>query len=171
MIETTIKEFKKFTDFIAKESPKLSAKLGVMGKKDAYKLNLSLCYKRDVAGPNYTQSQYPVIDLMFSLALSGGLYVKANNEKRRPALLETSALESYTSLNLYEKYIFLLRTYWTKYDFEKLGGNRLSVYNFLACVAAAENGQRIMQDGNKYVFLYSEGAAFVELVPSAVEFE
>jgi hypothetical protein len=162
MIETTINEFKKFTDFIEKESPKLSAKLGVMGKKDAYKLNQSLCYKRDVAGPNYTQSQYPVVDLLFSVALGGGLYVRANDEKGRPALIETSALESYKDLNSYEKYTFLLQTYWAEFDFRKFDSFMIpAVYYFLKRVAAAKKGQRIIKE-DKYSEIFYGGAAFVQ---------
>lgn len=164
MIATTIGEFEKFISFIENEKPVLSAKLGVLGKKDSYKLNQMLYYKKDVSGPNYNQHQYPVIDLIFSLSLSGRLYVRANNEEGKPALLETEVMESFKTLNQHEKYVYLLQTYWTKYDFEEKYNRWIilsSFYNLLASLADAEKGQRIIK--NEYDQsgrLYSEGAAF-----------
>ena len=164
MVETTVEEFEKFIGFIKNASPVLSSKRRVFGKKDSYKLNLMLYYKKDVSGPNYNQEQYPVIDLMFSLALAGRLYVKANNEEGNPALVETGAMESYKALNQYEKYVFLLQTYWTKYNFEERYGRWTTIfsfYNILASAANAEKGQRIMKDAyGQNRGLYSEGAAF-----------
>jgi hypothetical protein len=110
MIKTTIEEFEKFIRFNEDEKPVLSAKLGVFGKKDSYKLNQILRHKKDVSGPNYNQDQYPVIDLMFSLALEGRLYVKVNDEKGKPSLLETDSVESFKALNIYEKYLQMVHS-------------------------------------------------------------
>lgn len=164
MIEKTVEEFEKFIRFIKNESPALSLKLGVLGKKDSYKLNLMLHYKKDVVGPNYNQEQYPVIDLMFSLALAGRLYVKANNENGKPALIETGAMEIYRTLNQYEKYVFLLQTYWTKYDFGEKFDRFVSIsslYRTLEYIANAEEGQKIVKDEFMLNWpIYSLGAAF-----------
>lgn len=165
MIETTLEEFEKFTGFIKNERPILSSKLGVLGKKDSYKLNMLLHYKKDVSGPNYNQEQYPVIDLMFSLAMAGGLYVKANNEKGTPALVETVAMESFKALTRREKYVFLLQTYWTKYNFDEKFVSWFKIssfYNILVSAANAEKGQRIMKDERGlYWDVFSLGAAFL----------
>ena len=161
-IEVTINEFEKFIEFIEYEKPGLSKKKGVLGKKDSFKLNQILCHQRNVSGPNYNQDQYPVIDLMFSLALAGRLYVKGNDEKGKAALLKTPMMESYQRLNLYEKYIYLLQTYWTKYDFDdKFGLGRVvsSFRSLLTLIADADVGQRIVKDDRDYTsWLYSEGA-------------
>ena len=164
IIKTTIGEFEKFLRFNEDEKPVLSAKLGVFGKKDSYKLNQMLFYKKDVSGPNYNQDQYPVIDLMFSLALEGRLYVKANDEKGKPSLIETDSMASFKSLNIYEKYVYLLQTYWTKYSFETKFDRWIGVvpfYNLLVSVSNAEKGERILK--NEYDqtgVLYSSADAF-----------
>lgn len=164
MLETTVKEFKKFLDFVENESPKLSQKLGAFGRKDSYRLNELLCYKKDVNGPNYNQAQYPVIDLMFSLALAGGLFVRANNEKGHPALVATGAMKSYNDLSLQEKYLFLLQTYWTKYDFEyfekQKGVSETEISHFLDLIAVAKEGHRITNDDG-FLRLYSGDAPFI----------
>lgn len=161
-VEVTTNEFEKFIKFIEREKPGLSAKKGVLGKKDSFKLNQILCHKRNVSGPNYNQDQYPVIDLMFSLALAGRLYVKANDEKGKAVLVKTPVLESYQQLNLHEKYIYLLQTYWTKYDFDAKFGRWMlasSFRNLLIIIAGAVAGQRIVKDDDNYTYLlYSEGA-------------
>lgn len=162
-IKITINEFEKFTSFIENERPVLSAKLGVLGKKDSYRLNQKLQYKKDVSGPNYNQDQYPVIDLMFSLSLAGRLYIRANSEEGKPALVETEAMKSFKTMNQHEKYVHLLQTYWTKYDFNGKF-DRWSIipsfYHLLNSVANAEKGQRITKDEYQQSYaLYSEGAA------------
>ena len=163
-IKSIISEFEKFIDFIGTQRPVLSAKLAVLGKKDCFKMNLLLNDKKEVNGSNYNQDQYPVIDLMFELALVGKLYVKANNEEGKLNLLKTPNLESYKSLNEYEKYVFLLQIYWTKYSFEEKFGRWIDIsafYNIFVAIADATVGQIIVKDEQSSSYkLYSEGAAF-----------
>jgi len=163
-IKAVISEFDRFMEFNDRERPILSAKLGVFGKKDSFKLNMLLNNKREVSVPNYNQDLYPAIDLMFELALLGKLYVKASNEKGKLNLVKTPNLESYQSLNEYEKYVFLLQTYWTKYDFEEKFGRWLDMsafYNTLVHIANAKLGQVIVKnDQDSSERMYSEGAAF-----------
>jgi len=118
MIHDTIDCFEKFIEFINLEKPILSVKKAMLDKNDCFKLNSMLKKRRDVTAPNYNQFQYPIIDLMFNIALDGKLFVKSDNEKGKLALIKTPNLEQYQSLNEYEKYVYLLQTYWTKYDFE-----------------------------------------------------
>ena len=160
-IEKTIGDFDTFIKFVESEKPPLSVKRGEIGKKDSFKLNQKLYHKKDVCKPNYTQ--YPVIDFMFSLALAGNIYVKAI-EKGRAILVETSANESFKNLNLYEKYIFLLQTYWTKYDFSTKFSGFLGVdyfYNFFAALANSRKSQRVVKDNHFDIYmLYSKDSAF-----------
>src|SRR5665647_852341 len=79
-ISATINDFERFVEFNESEKPILSARQGVFGKKDSFKLNMLLENKKEVNAPNYNQDQYPEIDLMFSLALVAKLYIKANDE-------------------------------------------------------------------------------------------
>lgn len=132
IIEKAINDFNKFIEFIESEKPQLSVKRGVLGKKDSFNLNHVLSYKKDASKPNYTRDQYPIIDLIFSLALAGGLYIKANDKKGKAVLIRTSANKDFKNLNMHEKYIFLLQTYWTKYDFNTKFChflNGISIYN------------------------------------------
>ncbi|MBC8344159.1 MAG: plasmid pRiA4b ORF-3 family protein [Bacteroidetes bacterium] len=162
-IEKTISDFDRFNNFIESVKPHLSAKRGEIGKKDSFRLNQTLYYKKDVSKPNYTQYQYPVIDLMFALALAGGLYVKAN-EKGKAVLVKTSANESFKSLNIYEKYVFLLQTYWTKYEFDIKYSGFLSIdffYRFLTELADSKKSQWVVKDNNFNTFVhYSKDSAF-----------
>ncbi|MDD4569223.1 MAG: hypothetical protein PHE70_03730 [Tepidanaerobacteraceae bacterium] len=162
-IQTTVREFEKFINFNESESPVLSAKQGVLGKKDSYRLNEMLSYNRDVKGPNYTQNQYPIVDLLFTLSLAGRLHVKASNDKGKPALIETNVMESYKSLNQYEKYAFLLQTYWTKYDFRGKFDTRsgYSFYALLNLMANAKPGLRIIKNNREQTYgLFSFEADF-----------
>lgn len=118
-MDSTVKDFEKFIKYIEDEKPILSTKKNLIGKKDCFKLNSTLENKREVEAPNYTQEQYPVIDLMFEIALSAKIYIRSKNEKGKLSLIKTINLEKFESLNEYEKYVFLLQTYWTKYNFER----------------------------------------------------
>ncbi len=74
-IEKTISDFDIFNNFIESEKPPLSVKRGKIGEKDSFRLSQELFYRKDISKPNYTQYQYPVIDLMFLMSLACGLYV------------------------------------------------------------------------------------------------
>ncbi len=164
-LRSSIIEFDRLIEFIKNEQPILSAKLGVFGKKDSFELNSMLVNPKVVTAPNYNQEQFPVIDLMFNLALLGGLFYKGNNEKGKPALIETPKLESYLALNDSEKYVFLLQTYWTKYEFEEKFDRFIMItefYYFLARIANSEPNERILSDGYFQVnYMFSTGAAFI----------
>lgn len=156
-IQSTVQEFMRFIQFVEERQPLLSAKVGVFGKKDSYELNDQLCIKRDVKGPNYNQDQYPVLDLMFHLSLLGGLYVRAANEKGKPVLMGTPALEQFRSLTVYEQYVFLVQTYWTKYPFEDTANYALYYYEILLrSMAGSKPGEQYSQD----VFTQSGGLFF-----------
>ncbi len=163
-INAAINDFERFIEFNEFEKPILSVKRGVFGKKDSFMLNQILENKKEVNAPNYNQDQYPVIDLMFSLALDCKLYIKANNEKGKINLLKTPNLASFQSLNEYEKYAFLLQTYWTKYALEEKFDRWIDIsafYNILVDIANAEDGEIIVKDEQCSSYkLYSEGAVF-----------
>lgn len=162
-INGTINDFEKFIEFIEKERPILSATQEVLGRKDCYNLNMLLENKKNVATPSYNQDKYYVIDLMFTLSLASKLYIKANDEKGKVRLFKTPKLESFQNLNEDEKYIFLLQTYWTKYNFE-IKFDRIHIgafYNILAEIASAKKGDIIVKDEmNISNIMYSTGAAF-----------
>lgn len=162
-IATCLGDFNQFIEFNKNEHPVLSATLGVFGKKDSYKLNSMLVNQKKVTAANYKQEQYPIIDLMFDLALLGKLYYKGNDESGNPALIKTLMLDSYLALNESEKYAFLLQTYWTKYEFQTKFDRWLSItalYNFLACIANSEL-QPVLNDLSQNIrWIFSLGAKF-----------
>lgn len=113
-----VEDFREFCSFIETEKPLLSQKKGVLGKKDAYEINSRLHYKREVDAPNYQHEHYFCLDLLFSLALDGQLFVKAKDEKDKYRLQNTKLLASFKLLNNHEQYAFLLETYWCYYNFK-----------------------------------------------------
>ena len=163
-IKAVISEFNTFIDYNEREKPVLSAKREVFGKKASFSLNMLLNNKKQVSGPNYNQDQYPIIDLMFKLAILGKFYIKVNNADGKQNLLKTPNLQSYQCLNEYEKYVFLLQTYWTKYNFEEMFHGWIdesAFYSILYSIAKSETGQVIEKDNqNNSYGMYSEGAAF-----------
>ena len=163
-IKNTIKDFEKFIEFIEAEKPILSAAQEVLGRKDCYNLNMLLENKKDAEKPSYNQDKYFAIDLMFTLSLVSKLFIKASDEKGKVRLLKTHNLESFLNLNEYEKYVFMLQTYWTKYDFEiKFEGYHriVSFYNVLAKIASAKERDIIVKEQLDYSnIMYSTGAAF-----------
>ena len=114
-----VNDFKEFCNYIENERPVLSQKKGALGNKDAFNLNARMYYKRDVDRPSYQQEHYYCLDLLFSLALEGQLFVKVKDEKDRLRLQGTKRLEQFQQLNRYEQYIFLWETYWCCFTIEK----------------------------------------------------
>lgn len=168
-IQLLVDEFDKFIKFVEEENPELSSKKTNLGKKDAFKLNSMLQNKREVSAPNYIQEQYPMVDLLFSLAVDGGLYVVGNDEKNAIILQKTPRLGEYFELNVYEKYVFLLLTYWTAYNFKSksfmptvgivkdtLGESILNI------LSNAKAGERITKDRHPIMYkFFSCYAAFL----------
>jgi hypothetical protein len=117
-INATVNDFTVFCNYVEEKKPVLSKRKAVLGKNDLYELNSLLFYKKEVASPNFQQESYPIIDLIFNLALLGKLYVKAADAKGNVYLTRTTSKDEFDVLNIYEKYAFILETFWTKYDLE-----------------------------------------------------
>ncbi|MGM0366592.1 MAG: IS1096 element passenger TnpR family protein [Actinomycetota bacterium] len=164
-IENTVADFDAFLDYIESENPPLSLKRGELGKKDSFRLNQLLHYRKDVCKPNYTQYQYPVLHLLFFVALEGDLYVKAH-QQGRGRLLKTSAYEQFRQLNMYEKYTYLIQTYWTKYDFWNNFSKYLSVnyfYDFLKAMANSKKPQWVVKEGQFNLdIIYAKDSSFYQ---------
>ena len=170
-LQVIVDEFERFIKFVEEQKPKLSSKKLHLGKKDAFALNSILQNKRAVKGPHYTQEQYPMIDLLYSLALDGELYVIGNDHKGSIVLTKTPRLEEYMGLNIYEQYIFLLQTYLTAYDF-KSKFSRIGLYIVLVSASSREGllnvlansneGEMITREKNNSIFFYfSQGADYL----------
>jgi hypothetical protein len=116
----TIDDFLTFCSFLEEKAPVLSKRGVVLGKKDLFELNDLLYHKKDVEKPNYMQESYPVIDLMFNLALLGKLYKKSADEKGIICLVKTERKDEYDRLTIYERYVFLLETFYIYFDIVKM---------------------------------------------------
>lgn len=144
-----IQDFEAFLKYIGEERPVLSPKRGVLGKKHSFNLNSRLNYKRDVSAPYYQQDHYFIIDLMFSLAINSRLVIVVNDEKGKSYFDKTVRAESFMKLNNFEKYVFLLESYWSRYDFDlkvpKWWGMK-SLYNLLIVIGNGKPNERISKN-------------------------
>lgn len=116
-VAPTINDFDKFCNFIDQHRPKLSQRMEMLGKNDLFALNGQLFFRKEVTSPNFQQESYPFINLMFNLSILSGLYRKVGDDKANVYLESTTRKAEYDGLNSYEKYCFLLETFWTKCDF------------------------------------------------------
>jgi hypothetical protein len=167
-IKLCISDFDEFINYIEENKPKLTSKVGVFGKKDSYRINSLIKYRRDVDGPKYNQDQYPIIDFMFEMVMISQLYYKGNNEKDKSTLVETPYLKKFFGLNDIEKYIYLLENYWTKYEFHVKFDSVYyldSYYKFFIDVSKAKSGERIIKNENTISrIMYSWGALFLHQI-------
>ena len=162
-ISPFLQDFEVFIKYVEEEKPILSPRMGVLGKKDSFKLNSELHYRKEVTAPNYMQEQYLIIDLMFYLAVESGLFLIVNDEKGKAYLSKDKGIESYLKLSSFEKYVFLLKIYWSKYDFYKRfyrSSGVLGLYNLLELIANGKKDKHILKTRNTNV-LYTGSASFL----------
>jgi hypothetical protein len=116
----TVSDFDAFCHYVNERNPMLSKRKEVFGKNDLFALNAQLHFRKIVTAPNYMQESYPVIDLMFNLAIQGKLYVKIGDPKENVFLEQTARLNEFMALNSFEKYCFLIETFWTQCDLSEI---------------------------------------------------
>lgn len=119
-ISRIVTDFATFCSFLKEKTPLLSKRHAQLGKNDLFSLNSLLSRPVDVSGPYYLQAKYPTINLFFYLAMTSGLFAYASGRGNKACLVPTAKLEKYEALNLFTKYMFLFRIYWTKLDSEDL---------------------------------------------------
>ncbi|MBW9158071.1 plasmid pRiA4b ORF-3 family protein [Clostridium sp. FP2] len=158
-----VQDFNTFMEYIEEEKPVLSVKKEVLGKSDSFKLNSKLNFNKAVTAPNYNQDQYFSIDLMFSLAVDSGLYVVANDEKEKMNLVKTEKVELFLELNNFEKYVFIIENYWSKYDFCKKyprWSGTIALWNIVASIAKGNLGEPILKQENTQI-VFSTAVSFL----------
>jgi len=165
-INPTISDFDTFCSFIDKQRPKLSKSMELLGKNDLFSLNAKLIFQKDVSAPNFQQESYPFIKLMFSLSVLGGLYRKVGDDKANVYLEGTTRKAEFERLNPFEKYCFLLETFWTKFDFEELiRWGTDSSDQFTKTISKSKPGQELVKGSfskrSDYEPLFSYLAVFV----------
>lgn len=152
-----VDEFERFIKFVEEQKPKLSSKKLHLGKKDTFALNLLLQNKRAVRGPHYTQEQYPMIDLLYFLALDGELYVIGNDHKGSIVFTKTPRLEEYMELNIYEKYIFTFKVS-LAHNKKKWRKIRLSHQHYLDRLHKAIQKAFESEDDHLYAFCFGSSS-------------
>jgi hypothetical protein len=143
-IIATVNDFIGFCCFIDERKPLLSKRKVGLGKNDLFELNTQLNFRKDVAAPNYQQESYPIIDLMFKLAVLGKLYLKVGDPKGNVYLETTTRKTEFDALNSFEKYCFLFETFWTQYDFMEIirWGNN-PIHEIIQTLAKSRYGQQL----------------------------
>jgi len=116
-IRNTIDDFHKFCRYIEENKPGLTKKKTHLGKKDLFKINASLHFRKEVAAPNYQQESYLVIDLMFQLCTGGKLFRKTADAKDNILFTDAPGKAEFDQLNVFEQYAFLFETFWCTFDF------------------------------------------------------
>lgn len=145
-IMATVNDFMSLCHFIEERKPILSKRNEVLGKNDLFELNKLLNNRKEVAAPNYQQESYPVIDLMFNLAVFGKLYLKTGDLKGNVHFESTVRKTEFDALNNFEKYCFLLETFWTQYDFKEIirwGDN--PVHEIVQTIARSKPCQKLIK--------------------------
>lgn len=145
-IALTVKDFNTFCNYINQYRPKLTQRVEVLGKKNLFELNAQLFFMKNVSAPNYVQSSYPVIDLLFRLAILSSLYRIVGDDKTNIYLESTSYKIEFDGLNNFEKYCFLLETFWTKFDFmEIMRWGIDSLDQFTKTISESKPGQKLVK--------------------------
>lgn len=114
-----LKDFAEFTDYLKTHRIILTKANEFISGKNLFELNQQMTHPQQNTVERTTQNFYPLFHLFYHLGLGGKLFQKVQ-EKDRMALKPTDCLTLYEGLKPAEKYFFLLETFWTDTDWEKL---------------------------------------------------
>ncbi len=152
-IKRTIDDFDLFCSYLEEKKPKLTKTRKELGKKDCFAINAMLSRPRGLDGPKYLQNIYPTINLFFHVVMETGFFSIKYTGRGESFLAAAPALEIYRSLNDFNKYMLLFKTYWTRLDFNQLYFDSLAMLNHFMYtklafekLAAARPGVRIFAD-------------------------
>ena len=121
-ISNIAKDFDIFCNYIDNNRVKLTNKREI-GRKDLFEINKSLYFKSDVSSPNYPQKSYELINLLFHVCKNSKLYRISGDPNRNTYLVRTNRMADVDKLNGYEKYVFLLETYFIYFKSKDFGNN------------------------------------------------
>ena len=161
-----IKDFDIFINFILEKNPNLTNKTQVLGKNDCFELNSQLHFQRTAIKASYTQDQYVAIDLFFKLSVKSNLFLMQINSKNKFELIKTVCLEEFLDLNIYEKYLFLLESFWSKYEFnEELENDIYEFYEIIYVISRTNFENKILKSDVKYCrSLFSYYSKFAKIL-------
>ncbi len=150
-----IKDFDTFITYIIEEEPKLSDRNQVLGKLACFELNNKLFYKKDVQKASYIQEQYIAIDLYFELAIKSKLFLIEINSKNKFSLIKTDRLDEFMTLNIYERYVFIIESFWTKYNFEDvIYSDIIRFLSLINEIGMANEGMKITKENKPNISIF-----------------
>lgn len=124
-IESTIRDFEITCKYLEDNRPKLTKTREELGKKDCYAINALLSRPRDFTGPRYMQASYPTINLFYYIIKEAGFFNHQYDQKDNLFLVPSAKLSKYRELNLFSRYLFLFKIYWTLLDFDELNSGSM----------------------------------------------
>lgn len=111
-----LKYFAAFFSFVKEHKVTLTSKYDFISRNFCFDLNGKLAVQATDITPTSPQTRYPMIQLMFQLALVGRLLIKrpAVKNKHQLILVPTERLAIYEDLTPVEQYFFLLEMLWVE---------------------------------------------------------
>ncbi len=144
-----VNDFDTFCKYIDNNRIKLTKQRKEIGRNDAFEINKNLYFKENVTKPNYPQKSYVFTNFMFQLCKESKLYKHEGDSKGNVYLIRTNRMDDVDKLNEFEKYVFLLETYWTDYNFKNVGyfgSSALSVSRLVQLISKKKMGEVITYD-------------------------
>ncbi len=114
-----LKDFAAFIHYLKTHRIVLTKVNEFISGKNLFEINQQMTYPVPYTVTRTTQTYYPLLHLFYHLALGGRLFQKVP-EKDRMVLKSTDRLQLYEDLRPAEKYFFLLETFWTDTDWDKV---------------------------------------------------
>lgn len=128
-IAPILRDFDTFCAYLEENRPKLTKAREELGKKECYNINSLLTTPREMEGPKYLMTSYPSINLFFNIALNTKFFIKDNGKGGSLYLVSTKKLEDYKALTPINQYLLLLKTYWTRLDFDELYYDTMTMFH------------------------------------------
>ncbi len=122
-------------DYIDSHCPILT-KAGNLGKKDCFEVNKLMIDKVDVTSPTKGMDQYPSIYFWYNILKGLNLYNEVSLSSTKRVLEKNESHKIYENMNVVEKYIVILNTYFNEVEPAQLYGNSAiyigMIYNKIA---------------------------------------
>ncbi len=112
-------------DYIDYHNPVLT-KAGNLGKKDCFELNKLMNDKIDVTTPSKGMEQYPSIYFWYNILRGLNLYTEVSLSSTKRVLEKNEFYKIYESMNVIEKYIVILNTYFNEVEPAQLYGKTVA---------------------------------------------
>lgn len=123
-----VKDFERFIHYLEKHQVFITKTKNYISRKYLPDINSQLSVQNETATSHTEQEYYPYIHFFYFLALAGRLFEKVPGKGGKMKLQETDRLSLFRELSDWEKYFFLLETFWVDVDWDDLqdeGYNRV----------------------------------------------